>query len=239
MEQLVTNLIHLLDTVPGVLVYLIAAIWLGLESAGIGVPIEIMLLFVGSLAEQGRVNLPLGLLTTTLGCLIFSSLAYLIGMRGGTPAITRIGRFVGLNQQRADHIELWLRHRGAAGVIIARETPMVRTYSSFIMGAADIPFPTFAIGTFIGSLLYCGVFMVLGFALGKNYVAPLNWLNSLGFTGIAIAIGALVLILVLHHFWGRLGLHRITAHFRRHQKATQAARTAPIFPSPPATSSNG
>ena len=223
MEQLFQNLVVAMQHVPQPLIYLIAAVWLGLESAGIGVPIEPMLLFVGSLATQSIVNPVLATAATALGCLAFAGVAYVIGHRVGTAAIGRVGRVIGLNQQRAEHIELWLRQRGAVGVVIARETPIVRTFGSYIMGAADVPVPTFALGTLIGALIYCGAFIGLGAVLGENYKAPLHALDQIGLGGILIAAGILVAAVVLHHFWGRLTLRRITLHFHRHQ-AQVAAR---------------
>jgi membrane protein DedA with SNARE-associated domain len=229
MTNLVDHLIAVLGSVPALFVYFIAAVWMGLESAGVGVPIEPMMLFVGSLAAgiHPHIFLPLAILCVTLGCLIFSFIAYMVGQRVGTVAITRIGRYVGLNQERADHIELWLRHRGGVGVFIARETPMVRTYGSFIMGAADIPIRTFLVGTFLGSLLYSAIFLILGDALGANYQAPLNWLdNHVGPGAFVIVIGIVAVLLVLHHFWGRFARYRLALHYHHHI-ALQSRVTTP------------
>lgn len=219
MEQLFSNLVGVMQhNVPGPLIYAIAAIWLGLESAGIGVPIEPMLLFVGSLATSGTlVNPWIATVTTALGCLAFATAAYFIGKRVGTGALARVGRFIGLNQQRADHIDLWLRHRGMVGVLIARETPMVRTFGSYIMGAADVPLPTFLLGTLAGSLLYCGVIIGVGAALG--YERPLHALGAIGWKGFAVVAAVVVVYAVLHQFWGRLTLRRMKRHYARHQAA--------------------
>ena len=226
MEQIVHSVLLALAAVPAVAVYAICAGWLGLESAGVGVPIEIMLLFEGSLVAQQKVNLVLAILCTTLGCLLFAALAYTIGRRAGTVAVARVGRFVGLNQMRADHIELWLRHKGALGVFVARVTPMVRTYSSYIMGAAEIGIPTFLLGTFLGALLYNGIFIVLGMLLGRDYEEPLHYLDQFGIGGIAAVAGGIVLVVLLHHFWGRLTLRSIARHFHHHHARHHAEVTA-------------
>lgn len=222
MEQLFTQAISLMSTVPSPLVYVIAALWVGIESAGIGVPIEPMMLFVGSLATRGSLNLILTIAVVSVGCLACSTIAYLIGRRAGTAAVADVGRFVGLNRARADHLELWLRHRGAFGVFIARITPMVRTFGSYIMGAADVPPAIFILGTLAGAVLYCGAWIVAGFALGDNYKAPLHYLDQFGTTGILIVVGIVVVVLVIHHFWGRFTFHRIAVHFRRHQAKVPA-----------------
>jgi membrane protein DedA with SNARE-associated domain len=218
MEQFIQHILGVMGAVPAFAVYGIIAVWVGLESSGIGVPIEPMMLFAGSLTTQAGsdISLVLVIVAASLGCLLFSSAAYFIGDRLGTHAIARVGRFVGLTQARADHIELWLRHRGALGVFIARETPMVRTYGSFMMGAAQINLPTFLLGTAAGSMLYCGVVTVLGAALGKNYVSAINFFEQFGTIGAITVVVVLVTVTVIHHFWGRLTLHRIALHFHRH-----------------------
>jgi membrane protein DedA with SNARE-associated domain len=217
MANLATHLIAAMSGVPVLLIYLLTAIWVGVESAGIGVPVEPVMLFVGSLAAQGQVNVGLVILATGLGCVVFGSLAYVVGLCVGTRAITRYGRFVGLTPARADHIELWLRHRGALGVFLVRLVPLVKTFSSFIAGVADIRYPVFAVGTFLGSLVYCGAWIVLGDVLGANYRKPLEYLDGLDGRGVAIALAIIAIVIVLHHFWGRLALRRLAIHFHRHQ----------------------
>lgn len=238
MEQFVTSALNALAGVPLVITLLIVAVWVGLESAGIGVPIEPVMLFLGSLAakEHAVAIAVIGTFCAAIGCVFFSSVAYYIGQRLGTVAIARVGRYVGLTQQRAEHIELWLRRRGAVAVFIARETPMVRTYGSFVMGAAGVPKKKFLIGTTLGALLYCGVFIALGTLLGNNYKTALEWMQKhFGARDILIVWGIIILALVAHHFWGRLGLRRLASHFRRHAPPAANVSVAPSAPSRMAT----
>ena len=219
MEQFVTNALNTLAAVPLIVTLVLIAVWVGLESAGIGVPIEPAMLFLGSLAakEHAVAIAVTGTFCAAAGCVAFSSLAYYIGQRLGTVAIARVGRYVGLTQERAEHIELWLRRRGALGVFIARETPMVRTYGSFVMGAAGVPKRKFLLGTTLGALLYCGVFIALGTLLGNNYKVALDWMQKhFGTRDVLMVWGCIILLFVAHHFWGRLSLRRLANHFRRH-----------------------
>ena len=225
MQQLVSHTFAILGDIWPPLVYLIVAVWVGVESAGIGLPIEPMMLFAGSLATQGKISVVLTVLITSLGCLAFAGLAYVIGRREGTTAITRFGRFIGLNQTRADHLELWLRHRGALGIFIARVTPVVRTFGSYVMGAAQISPRTFTLGTIAGSLVYCGGWIVAGFLLGENYQAPLAFLQNHFSGGTVLILAAIAAaVVVLHNLSGRLGLHRIALHFLRHGALTRATQ---------------
>lgn len=214
MTQLLDQLLVLMATVPAIALYGLVATWVGVESSGIGVPVEPMMLFAGSLAARGAANLALAIASAVLGCLLFATIAYLIGRRIGTKSLAHVGRFVGLNQRRADQVEVWLRHRGMLGVVIARVTPIVRTYGSYIMGAADITPPKFLLGTLLGSTLYTGAWTVAGNLLGENYRAPLEYLDRIGPMGVLLAVSAIVMVLIIHHLWGRLTLRQIAMHFR-------------------------
>lgn len=233
MEQFVTSALNTLAAVPLVITLVLVGVWVGLESAGIGVPIEPVMLFLGSLAakEHAIAIAVAGTFCAAAGCVAFSSLAYYIGQRLGTVAIARVGRYVGLTQERAEHIELWLRRRGALGVFIARETPMVRTYGSFVMGAAAVPKRKFLLGTSLGALLYCGIFIALGTLLGNNYKVALDWMQKhFGTRDILMVWGVIIVLVVAHHFWGRLSLRRLAIHFRRHATAHATAADSSSSP---------
>ena len=219
MEQIATHVIGALATVPVALIYVIAAAWVGVESDGIGLPVEPVMLFVGSLAAAGHVNVPFAILATGLGCAALGTISFVLGRRYGSKLVSRVGHFVGLTPARADHLELWLRHRGLLGIILLRMTPLVRSFSSFICGTADISPASFALGTFVGSAVYSGAWIVLGFFLGEDYRAPLHFLDQLGPRGILIALGVVLVLFLLHRLAGRFAFLRLALHFhRRHQR---------------------
>lgn len=213
MQTFVAHIFVYLGTIPAVAVYAVSALWVGCESLGLGVPIEPVMLFVGSLAAQGNISLPLAVLALSLGCLACASIAYAVGRRVGTPAITHFGRYIGLTPQRAEHLELWLRHRGLVGVLLARLTPMVRTFTSYILGAADIPLPAFVLGTLFGSAIYCGFWLVLGNLLGAQYQLAIAAFQHYGPVGIAALVTAILIVVSLHRLLGHWGWHRMKRHY--------------------------
>jgi membrane protein DedA with SNARE-associated domain len=216
LEHLATIVINTLSGVPVALVYLIAAVWVGAECLGIGLPVEPVLLFVGSLAaadNHGKVNVALAIIVCAVGCLLFGFISYALGRRYGSKAVERYGRFIGLKPTRADHLELWLRHRGLLGVTALRLTPLLRSLGSFISGVADITVPTFSLGTLLGSAIYCGVWIVIGDLLGANYQTAFGYLDRVGPTGIAIVVAIVVVVIALHWLTGRLAFRRLARHF--------------------------
>lgn len=225
--QLVTFILTTLGNVPVLLVYAIVAVWIGVDVAGIPLPMEPVLLFVGALGAAGRSSIVLAIASAMLGSLAFATVAYYLGGRYGKSAITRVGCHVGFTEERADHMEVWLRRRGAVGVLIASVSPVIRTFSGYIMGIAEVPRGIFAVGVLAGSLLYSTLWIVVGRVLGANYRAPLRYVDRLGLYGIvviAVVIGASI---ALHRVWGEASRQQVAAHFHRHQQAVaQAAAQA-------------
>src|SRR5262249_50847219 len=124
MDQLVTQLVQFIKTTDSFfVVYVISALWVGTESLGIGLPIEPLLLLLGAAVSQRHLNpvlaISLALGSVTIGATLGALTGYGVGRRAGS-RIVRVGRFVGLNQTRAEHVEFWLRRRGAPGVFAAR-----------------------------------------------------------------------------------------------------------------------
>lgn len=217
MGQLITTLLQTLGGLPGPLIYLFVAVWVGMESAGIGVPIEPVMLFAGSLAAQPEhpISGVVAIVATVAGCLVFATVAYLIGARVGTKAIGRVGRFIGLTEERADHIEYWLRRRGFPGIVIARVIPVVRTFGSYVMGAADVPFPQFAVGTVVGSTVYCGFWILLGSVLGRHYLDALAVFGRYqNYFLVAVAI-VVIGYAVVHHVLGQMAMRQMAASWER------------------------
>ncbi len=208
-------------------VYLIALAWMVIEGAGIALPIEPLMLLAGSLAAPpGKANLFIVVAVLAIGCLLGSSLAFLLGRRVGAASLTRVGRYVGLTEQRVAHMALWLRHRGPFGILMLRVAPVVRTYSSFVMGEAEMPFSVFALYTFIAEVIYSGVFVGLGYFLGRNYQTPLEYLSRFGVVGALALIAVALALWAAHRFGGSaLSWRALERRFQRHH-ATLAAQAS-------------
>jgi membrane-associated protein len=230
--QYVSTTLDYLHAAPPLAVYGIVFLWMLVEGVGIGVPIEPMLLFVGALSVRNDVvetalMFGLGAGVALLGTLTGASIGYLIG-RGAGPHLAQGGKYIGLTQDRIDHMELWLRRRGFMGVFIARIVPLLRGFSPYVIGASRLAFPIFVAGTLAGAILYETIWTGLGVYFGDNYQAALGYLDQFGYQGVAILVLAILLYFVLHYLWAHISFGRLMAHWRRHSQtvATQPAGAA-------------
>ncbi|HLY30093.1 MAG TPA: DedA family protein [Ktedonobacterales bacterium] len=228
MAGVVQQALATMSQAPLPAVYLIALAWMLIEGAGIALPIEPVMLLAGSLAvPPGKANLFIAVASLAIGCLLGSSLAFLIGRRLGTAPLTRVGRYVGLTEQRVAHMALWLRHRGPFGILVLRAAPVVRTYSSFVMGEAEMSFKVFAIYTIIAEVIYSAVFVALGYVLGRNYEAPLAYMQRFGLIGVILVIGVALALWAGHRFGGSAFSWRaLERRFQRHHAALAAQPVA-------------
>ncbi|HTY48007.1 MAG TPA: DedA family protein [Methanomassiliicoccales archaeon] len=142
---------------------------MGLESACLPIPSEVVMPFAGWLAFNGGFNLVLVVVAGTVGCTLGSVVAYKIGEKGGRPFITRYGKYLFLNQGHVDATERWFKKYGDWAVFGSRLLPIVRTFISLPAGIAKMPFWRFVTLSTLGSLPWCALLAYIGYVLGENW----------------------------------------------------------------------
>ena len=214
------NFIHGLETVPPVVTYGFAFIWLALESCGLPLPNELVLLLLGSLIEQrGSPGELVALaLIATAGSLLGATTAYFIGARGGRAAVLRVGRYLRLNEARLDAVERWFTGSGALAIGVARITPFVRTVASFPAGVLRLPLRTFIVATSIGSLLWCVALVTVGYVLGEDYMLAVHFIETYTIPAVIVLVA-----LVAGYIW----LHQRLAHVGASERTGASTPAAP------------
>ncbi|MDD5251314.1 MAG: DedA family protein [Patescibacteria group bacterium] len=171
---------------------------MGVESANLPVPSEIVLPYAGFLVAQGQMNFHAAALAGAVGCLWGSLVSYWLGVRFGRPFIEKHGRWFMLGPKELAHGDRLFARYGQTAAFIARLLPVVRTFISLIAGIWRIRLLPFAIMTFIGSWAWSYLLVYVGWKLGQNWemLRPL-WHR---FDAIIISLGlAAVLGYVIHH----------------------------------------
>lgn len=170
--------------VMGTLSYFGIALLMGIESACIPLPSELIMPYAGALSDPGvrsalletyrsvgltslpQFNLWLAALAGALGCNLGSELAYWVGAKGGRPAIERYGRYLLLSQHELAIADRWFERRGEIIVFVARLLPVIRTFIAFPAGVARMNRTKFHLYTFLGSFPWCLALAYVGQAMG-------------------------------------------------------------------------
>jgi membrane protein DedA with SNARE-associated domain len=188
-----------------IVTYGLAAIFLLMvaESACIPVPSEVTMLLGGALAGGAvagpHPNLIAVIAAGTLGNVVGSYLAWLVGRFGGRPALYRWGRYVLLRNEDIDRAQDWFDRRGAASVFWARLLPGIRTFISLPAGIAEMPAGRFGIITLAGCLPWTAALAIAGYGVGANWDSLENALRGPSYliAGVAVLIIAAVVVVAI------------------------------------------
>ena len=142
---------------------------MGIESACIPLPSEIIMPFSGYLVYTGRFSLWAVSVAGAIGCVVGSIVAYWAGMYGGRPFIEKYGRYVLISQHDLDLADRWFARRGELIVFTSRLLPVIRTFIAFPAGVAKMNLTRFVAYTFLGSLPWCLALAYAGQKLGEQW----------------------------------------------------------------------
>jgi membrane protein DedA with SNARE-associated domain len=145
------------------------AFLMGIESACIPLPSEIIMPFSGYLVFMGRFNLFWVATAGAIGCNLGSAVAYWIGAHGGRPMVERFGKFVLLDKKDLERTTHFFNKYGSITVFLARLLPVVRTFIALPAGIAKMPQLRFHVYTFLGSWPWCFALAYVGMKLGQGW----------------------------------------------------------------------
>jgi membrane protein DedA with SNARE-associated domain len=149
-----------------------AAGLMALESMIAPVPSEAVMPFVGFMVVDGKWNLWLAILSTSIGSIIGSLLSYWMGYYGGKPFVLRIGKYLLLNVHDLERTEKFFHKRsGAITIFVARFIPVVRHFISIPAGIGRMPMIPFLVPTFIGATMWNTFLLICGMKLREHWTA--------------------------------------------------------------------
>lgn len=178
--------------------YLGIVLLMGIESACIPLPSEIIMPFSGYLVSQGTLSLGLVALAGAVGCLLGSWLAYAIGAWGGRPLIERYGKYVLISRHDLDLADRWFQRHGDITIFVGRLLPVIRTFIAFPAGVARMPIWRFCVYTFLGSLIWCALLAWIGVKLGEHWDTLGSWFHRFDAVILAVLLVAFGLYVWRH-----------------------------------------
>src|SRR6266496_357562 len=114
-------------------------ILMGIESACIPLPSELIMPFAGYLVFEGKMSLWWVATAGAIGCNVGSLVAYEIGCYGGRPLVERYGRWILMGKRELDWADRFFLRWGQMAVFIARLLPVIRTFIAMPRGMRAIP----------------------------------------------------------------------------------------------------
>jgi membrane protein DedA with SNARE-associated domain len=163
-----------------------------LESTLVPIPSELVMPYAGYLAWKGEFSLPVILVINSVAALLGSGICYWIGVVGGKPFLVKYGKYFLVRQHDIARTEAFFAKHGKATIFIGRFLPVIRHVISIPAGIARMPLRGFFLQTFLGSTIWGGVLILLGYYVGGNWQALSNAFSRIDHLIAAILVLALV-----------------------------------------------
>ncbi|MFF7144108.1 DedA family protein [Streptomyces nodosus] len=189
-----------LDTVPAAAVYAVVALVIGLESLGIPLPGEIVLVSAALLSSQhGGIN-PVVLGTcASLGAVVGDSIGYAIGRRGGRPLLSWLGRKFPrhFSEGHVATAERSFEKWGMWAVFFGRFVALLRIFAGPLAGVLRMPYWKFLIANLLGGVIWAGGTTAVIYYVG---VVAEAWLKKFSWLGLvaAVLVGLASMLMVKH-----------------------------------------
>ncbi|OIJ66922.1 DedA family protein [Streptomyces mangrovisoli] len=177
-----------LDTVPAAAVYAVVALVIGVESLGIPLPGEIVLVSAALLSSQHSGINPFVLAAcASLGAVVGDSIGYAIGRKGGRPLLAWLGRKFprhfgeGHIATAERSFEKW----GMWAVFFGRFVALLRIFAGPLAGVLRMPYWKFLIANLLGGVVWAGGTTMVVYYVGR--VAE-DWLKRFSYAGLGVAV---------------------------------------------------
>jgi membrane protein DedA with SNARE-associated domain len=187
------TVVHFLMHANPFTIYLIVALVLLLESSGVPIINETLLIFVGALASFGHINIWALTVAAIVGSVAGACLAYSIGVRGGRQVMLRVAAFFRIDARYVDIAENWFQKSGVWMIFFSRMTPFVRPFACFPAGIARVEFLWFFMAASAGSLLWCAAMLSIGWNLGHRWKLAVSIMEQYTVPTLCVVVVLLVL----------------------------------------------
>jgi membrane protein DedA with SNARE-associated domain len=179
----------LLISVSPLVVYVLVALVVGLESMGIPLPGEVILVSAALLASRQDLEIsPVWVaVAASAGAIVGDSMGYLAGRRWGFRMFDVLGRRFP-KQAGPDHLsyaEHVFARYGVWAVFFGRFVALLRIFAGPLAGALRMPYPRFLAANAVGGLIWaCGTTAAV-YRLGASVD---QWFKDASWVGFALAI---------------------------------------------------
>ncbi len=138
---------------------------------GLPIPDELLLTLAGALIRKGQLNGTATVCAAVAGALTGITISYGLGR---TVGVTVLRQRLHLNEVAIGRAVRWFRRFGVWLLAFGYFVPGVRHVTAILAGSAPLEYPLFARYAYAGGLLWCSVFLGLGYSFGDNWrsVAP-------------------------------------------------------------------
>jgi membrane protein DedA with SNARE-associated domain len=165
----------------------------GLESLGIPLPGEAVLIVASIYAATHDGNIALVIAAATIGAIVGDNIGYLIGREFGYPLVLNFGSYLGLTEGRIKLGQYLFQKHGGKVVFFGRFFAVLRVLAALLAGINRLAWPRFLVANALGGFVWASIVGIAAYMLGRSIHQVQG---PVGAIGIAIAVAIIVAIFV-------------------------------------------
>lgn len=171
--------------------YLVIFFGVMLESVGIPLPGETILIAAGFLVHQGTLAPSETIVFGISGTIVGNQIGYWVGRQGGRPFILRWGHYVGITTKRLVRVEGFFARHGGKAVLLSRFVPGFRAFGALVAGIGRMYWRTFFFYNVLAGVVWAPASVILGYLFSGSLDLIEEWM------GLATVLLVLLLVLIL------------------------------------------
>ena len=165
--------------------------------AGVPIPDEFLLTFVGFLVFRRQLSFAPALAAAFAGSACGISVSFLLGRTAGAWLVHRYGRWLHVDDARLQRVHNWFERFGGWSLTFGYFVAGVRHLTALVAGMAEYEPPKFAAYAYTGALLWTTTFIGLGVYLGERWHEASRVYRHLP----RLILAAVLLALVVYLIW--------------------------------------
>jgi membrane protein DedA with SNARE-associated domain len=148
--------------------YIVIALFILLECAGFPLPGETALLVAAAFAGAGKLSISIVIIVAAASAIVGDAGGYWIGRYFGRSIIKKIGKYIGLTEEKIKILEGFFKKYGPITVFFGRFVSILRVYAALFAGISKMRYVTFTIFNALGGIIWATLFGTLGYLFGQS-----------------------------------------------------------------------
>src|SRR2546425_5517829 len=185
-----------LDALLATYGYLAVFVFVGVESIGLRVPGETMLVTAAIYAgTTGRLSIFWVIVASAAGAIVGDNIGYGIGRTGGYRLVKRYGRYIRLEEDRLRLGQYLFDKHGSKVVFFGRFVSVLRIFAAFLAGVNRMHWRRFLIFNAAGGIVWSTLYGMAAFLLGKQLLQLSGRVDlALAIVGVAVIIAVILFL---------------------------------------------
>ena len=181
-----------LDSLLATYGYLAVFVFVGIESIGIPVPGETMLVTAAIYAgTTGRLSIFWVIVASSAGAIVGDNIGYVIGRTGGYRLIKRYGPYIRLEENRLRLGQYLFHKHGSKVVFFGRFISVLRIFAAFLAGVNRMHWRRFLLFNAAGGIVWSTLYGTAAYLLGQQLLrlsGPVDLVLAIVGIGVIIAV---------------------------------------------------